>query len=98
MTMLIGAVWAAVGAAVVAWLLAKQQDADQHALDRGEDVDCSRVLEPGSAFVLCTAFLIAAPIVLARARGNRGALEGLGILVGCWALSVASSIALVGAS
>jgi drug/metabolite transporter (DMT)-like permease len=91
MTMLIGAVWAAVGAAVVAWLLAKQQDADQH-------VDCSRVLEPGSAFVLCTAFLLAAPIVLARARGNRGALEGLGILVGCWALSVASSIALVGAS
>jgi hypothetical protein len=94
MAMMMGVMWAAAGAAVVAWLLGRQQDADQLALDRGEDVDCTRVLEPGTAFVLCTAFLIAAPIVLARARGDRGALEGLAILVASFALAVVSSGAL----
>ncbi|GAB4209258.1 MAG: hypothetical protein OHK0013_28510 [Sandaracinaceae bacterium] len=95
MSWIIGLFWAVVGAAVVAWLLGKQQEEDLRAVDRGEDVDCTRVMEPGSAFVLCTAFLIVAPIVLARARGARGALEGLAILLGGFVLSTVSVVALV---
>ena len=36
------------------------------------------------AFVVCFLFLIAAPFVLAKARGARGFLEGLGIVLGAW--------------
>jgi len=94
MGLFMGVVWGVLGAALVAWLVDRQGAADMAAADRGEPVDLGRGADSSGAFVLCALFLVAAPFVLGRARGARGFLEGLGILVGAWVLAVASSVGL----
>ncbi len=94
MMMAIGWMWAFVGASMVAWLLARQERKELAAVDRGEEVDLSRTVSPGAGFVICGLFLITAPFVLGRARGWRGALEGLAILVGACVLNVATFVLL----
>lgn len=81
--MVIGCIWAAIAAGMVAWLVEQRATEEAAAIERGEDV----VIRGGDwslAFAVCFLFLVAAPFVLARARGARGFLEGLGILVGAW--------------
>jgi hypothetical protein len=93
MLFVIGWIWAAVGAACVAWLVERQATREAAALERGEDV----VIRGGDwslAFVVCFLFLIAAPFVLAKARGARGFLEGLGIVLGAWVGCTATIVGL----
>ncbi|MBN8609329.1 MAG: hypothetical protein J0L92_02005 [Deltaproteobacteria bacterium] len=92
--MAIGWMWAAVGAAVVAWLVERQNQADVVAADRGETVALERAVDASVAFAVCALFLIAAPFVLAKARGARGFLEGLGILFGAWVGCTATIVGL----
>ena len=95
MVWFISMVWAVLAAALVAWLVERQNVRDLAAADRGEAVELGRAGDSSGAFVLCALLLVAAPFVLGRARGARGFLEGLVILVGTWALSVATFVGLV---
>lgn len=95
MGMFFGVVWAVAGAALVAWLVERQNARDMAAADRGEPVELGRAGDSSGAFVLCALFLIAAPFVLGRARGARGFLEGLAIVVGAWVLATATTLGLV---
>jgi len=95
MGLFLGVVWGLLGAALVAWLVERQGAADLAAAGRGEPVDLGRGGDSSGAFMLCALFLIAAPVVLGRARGARGVIEGLGILIGAWVLTVASTVGLL---
>lgn len=92
--MVIGWIWAAMGAALVAWLIERQNQADVAAADRGETVAIGRSVDASLAFVVCGLFLVSAPLVLGRARGVRGFFEGLGIVVGAWVGCVATIVGL----
>jgi hypothetical protein len=88
--------WCVVGAGVTAWLVDRQFSADLAAIDRGEAIEVDRGADASGAFALCALFLLAAPFVLGRARGARGFLEGLGIVLGAM-VGNAITLAVLGA-
>jgi hypothetical protein len=93
MVLVTGLIWAAVGAAMVAWLIERGVAEDRAALERGEDV-AMRGGDPTLAFVVCTGFLLAAPFFLLHARGARGFVEGSLILGGAAVMNMVSLVAL----
>jgi hypothetical protein len=93
MVLMTSLIWAAVGAAVVAWLIERGVVEDTAALERGEEV-AVRGGDPTLAFVVCTGFLVAAPFFLLHARGARGFVEGSLILGGAAVMNMVTVFAL----
>ncbi len=94
MVIVIGWIWAAVGAAMVAWLMERQAAVDRAALDRGE-ILVVRGEDSSLAFAVCALFPIAAPFFLAKARGGKGFLEGVLILVGATFMNFVTLVGLL---
>ncbi|MBX7197548.1 MAG: hypothetical protein K1X94_36215 [Sandaracinaceae bacterium] len=93
MMFVISWIWTALAAALVAWLMERGISESVEAVERGEDVPLRRG-DPTFAFVVCFLFLISAPFFLAQARGGRGFVEGVFIVLGATALSTASVVGL----
>lgn len=93
MGLVTGLIWAAVGAAMVAWLIERGVVEDTAALERGEEV-AMRGGDPALAFAVCTGFLLAAPFFLLHARGARGFVEGSLILGGAAVMNMVTVVAL----
>jgi len=92
--MAIGWFWAAVGAAMVVWLMERKTADDVASVERGKDV----VIRGGHAdlaFAVCTLVPLAAPVFLVKACGGGGFIQGVFIVVGALFMSLATLVGLV---